>query len=120
VRVQSGTNEVDHVSGSPNANVNAPIFGYGTSALTTADKFTFLMPAPTIQYATIRGGNIILAGTNNSGPGGTFHVLTSTNLLLPRTSWAVLANGSFDSNGKFSFTNAIGTSSGPFYSLRVP
>ena len=41
VTVQSGTNEVDNISSSPNANVNAPIFGYGTSALTAADKFTF-------------------------------------------------------------------------------
>ena len=59
-------------------------------------------------------------GTNNSGPGGTYHVLTSTNLLLPRANWAVVANGSFDSNGKFSFTNAIGTNPPQFYTLRVP
>ena len=41
VRVQSGVNETDNLSGNPNANVNAPIFGYGSSPLTQADKFTY-------------------------------------------------------------------------------
>lgn len=123
VTVQSGTHEVDNISSSPNANVNAPIFGYGISALTPADKFTFTVApqtAPTIQQVMMNVGNIIVTGTNNSGPGGMYHVLTSTNLLLPRTSWAVVATGSFDSTGKFSFTNAIGTSPPRFYTLRVP
>jgi hypothetical protein len=123
VTVLSGTNEVDNVSGSPNANVNAPIFGYGTSALTPADKFTFTVAAPTaptIQQVMMSGGNILMNGTNNNGPGGTYHVLTSTNLLLPRANWAVVANGSFDSTGKFSFTNALATNPRQFYMLRVP
>ena len=42
VTVQSGVSETDMNSGNPNANVNAPIFGYGTSAIATADKFTFI------------------------------------------------------------------------------
>jgi hypothetical protein len=40
VTVQSGVNETDNISSNPNANVNAPIFGYGTSAKTPADLFT--------------------------------------------------------------------------------
>jgi hypothetical protein len=120
VSVQSGLNETDTNSDSPGANVNAPIFGYGTSALTPADKFTFTVAAPTIQHVAMSGGNIILSGTNNSGPGGTYHVLTSTNLLLARTNWVVLTNGSFDINGRFSSTNAIGTNPWRFYILRVP
>lgn len=120
VTVLSGTNEVDYVSNSTNDNVNAPIFGYGFSALTPADKFTFTMAAPAIQHITMSGGNIIMSGTNDSGPGGTYHLLTSTNLQLPRTNWTVLTNGSFDSSGKFSFTNAIGTNLGRFFILEVP
>lgn len=123
VTVLSGSNEVDTVSSSTNANINAPIFGYGTSALTAADKFTFTSPAvaaPTIQHVIFSSGNIIVNGTNNTGPGGTYHILTSTNLLLPRTNWIVLASGSFDGNGKFSFTNAIQTNRWLFYNLRVP
>jgi hypothetical protein len=41
VTVQSGVNETDTISSNPNANVNAPIFGYGTSATSSADLFTF-------------------------------------------------------------------------------
>ena len=120
VTVQSGTNEVDYVSDSPSDNVNAPIFGYGTSALTNADKFTFLPALPTFQYFTISGGKIIINGANNSGPGGTYHLFTSTNLLLPRANWTVLASGSFDSNGKFGFTNSIGTNPHQYYYLTEP
>ena len=48
VTVQSGLNEVDNLSSNPNANVNAPIFGYGTSAVTVADKFTYVASAPVV------------------------------------------------------------------------
>jgi len=123
VKVQSGAYEPDTYD-SPGANVNEPIFGYGTSAVTSADKFTYLAapPAtPTIKSAAIRGGNFIMGGTNNSGPGGTCHVLASTNLLLPRTNWTVITNMSFDANGNFSFTNPIAPANARlFYELRVP
>ncbi|HLX70411.1 MAG TPA: IPT/TIG domain-containing protein [Verrucomicrobiae bacterium] len=122
VKVQSGTNEVDNNSDNPNANVTKPIFGYGTSAVTNADKFTFTVavPLPAIQHITLSGANILLNGTNNSGSSGTYHVLTSTNLQLPRSNWAVLASGSFDSSGNFSSTNALGTNAQQFYILQVP
>jgi hypothetical protein len=124
VKIQSGAYKPDTYDG-PGANVKEPIFGYGTSALTLADSFSYAaVPppiAPTIRSAAINGGNFIMRGTNNSGPGGTFHVLTSTNLLLPRTTWTVLASMSFDSNGNFSFTNAISPANPRlFYDLRVP
>lgn len=120
VTVQSGTNATDTVSDAPTANLNAPIFGYGTSALTAGDKFSFIAASPTIERVTMSGGNIIMSGTNNSGPGGTYHVLTSTNLLLPRANWTLLTNGSFDGNGDFSVTNAIGTGLQRFYMVQVP
>jgi hypothetical protein len=122
VKVQSGTNETDTVSSNPNANVNAPIFGYGTSALTAADKFTFVvLKSPTIQHVGMSGANLVMSGTNNSGSGGTYHVLTSTNIAVRLTNWTVLTNGSFDGNGNFSFTNGIGaTNAQLFYVLQVP
>jgi hypothetical protein len=40
VQVQSGVNAID--PNNPNDNVNNPIFGYGTSALSPADQFTYL------------------------------------------------------------------------------
>jgi hypothetical protein len=59
VTVQSGVNEIDHISGNPNANVNAPIFGYGTSAPTSADMFAFastlsVQMTPSADHLVIR------------------------------------------------------------------
>jgi hypothetical protein len=75
---------------------------------------------PAIQNLVQSGGNIILTGTNNEGPGGTYHVLTSTNTAVPPMNWTVLTNGMFDLNGNFSVTNAIGTNPAQFYLLRIP
>jgi hypothetical protein len=75
---------------------------------------------PTIRNISISGGQLVLSGTNNAGAGGTYHVLTTTNLLLSITSWTVLTNGSFDANGNFSSTNATGTNSQQFFMLKVP
>ena len=120
VTVQSGLYEPDTNDG-PGANVREPIFGYGISATNAADKFTYAAAAPKIQHVATHGGNFTLSGTNPGGSGGTYHVLVSTNLLLPRTNWTVLASGSFDSNGNFAFTNALAnTNSKLFYLLRVP
>ena len=122
VKVQSGVYEPDGNDG-PGANVREPIFGYGTSAVSPADKFTYVTNAvgPTIQRVANAGGACIISGTNNTGPGGTYHVLTSTNLVLPLASWPVLTNGSFDSKGNFAFTNAITPATVQrYFILRVP
>ena len=123
VKVQSGAYEPDTYDG-PGANVREPIFGYGTSALSAADKFTYVTAAavvPSIQRVASSGGNFIMSGTNNTRPGGTYHVLTSSNPAVSLVSWAVLTNGSFDTKGNFSFTNAIIPASGQrFYTIQVP
>ena len=120
ITVQSGVYEPDTYD-SPGANVNEPIFGYGTSATNAADQFTYVAAAPKILRVSAAAGNFIMSGTNNSGSGGTYQVLASTNLLLPLTNWTVLTTNSFDSMGDFSFTNAIySTNAREFYMLRVP
>jgi hypothetical protein len=75
---------------------------------------------PTIGNISIIGGQVVISGTNNLGAGGTYHLLSSTNLLLPLTSWTVLGTGSFDSHGNFSSTNGSSTNSQQFYMLKVP
>jgi len=75
---------------------------------------------PTIRNFSISGGQVVIGGTNNAGAGGTYSVLTSTNLLVPLTNWVVLTNSSFDGNGNFSSTNATGTNTQQFYILKVP
>jgi len=119
VTVQSGLYEPDTDDG-PGANVHEPIFGYGTSVTNAADKFAYVA-VPLFQRVLASGGSFVASGTNNGAPGGTYHVIVSTNLLLPRTNWTVLTNGSFGSNGNFSFTNALSsTNPDMFYMLRAP
>lgn len=119
VTVQSGLYEPDTYDG-PGANAQEPVFGYGKSATNAADKFTYVA-RPKFLSISAKGGNWIATGTNNSGPGGTYHVVTSTNLQLQLTNWTVLTNGSFDSHGNFVYTNTISrTNAAVFYDLRVP
>jgi len=75
---------------------------------------------PTIGSITVSGGNVIIRGQNNTGSSGTYHILGATNVSVPLSNWVVLTNGSFDSSGNFSSTNALGTSSRLFYILQVP
>lgn len=91
-----------------------------TALATGALKVISTAVPPKFSGISISGGNVILRGTNNTGPGGTYHVLTTTNISVPLSNWAVLTNGSFDSNGNFNSTNALGTSARQFYILRVP
>ncbi len=119
VMVQSGLYEADTNDG-PHASVHEPIFGYGTSATNAADKFTYAV-VPKILHLSAANGSFVISGTNNSGSGGMYQVLGSTNLLLPLTNWMVLSSGNFNSMGIFSFTNPISsTNIGMFYILRVP
>jgi hypothetical protein len=62
--------------------------------------------APGITSVTESGGNLIFSGSNGT-PGGTFHVLATTNLTTPLTNWVVLSTNSFNANGTFSVTNAV-------------
>jgi hypothetical protein len=76
-------------------------------------------PSPSIGTITvISGGQVVISGTNNDGAGGTFKVLTSTNLAVP--GWSLLTNGSFDSTGRFAVTNSAGTNNQRFFRLQVP
>jgi hypothetical protein len=77
---------------------------------------------PTIRGIRIGSGNqIIISGTNNVGSTGTFSVLSTNNLLVPITNWPVIASGSFDTSGNFSYTNTAGTTNQQeFFILRVP
>jgi len=64
-------------------------------------------------------GSFVLSGvggTNN----GTYHVLTTTNLLVPLTNWTPIATNQFDSQGGFIFTNSAQTNSPQkFYLLQM-
>jgi hypothetical protein len=75
---------------------------------------------PTIHSIAISGGQVIISGTNNAGSGGTYSLLSATNVVTPLSNWIVLSSGSFDGSGNFSITNSTGTNAQRFYILRVP
>ncbi len=79
------------------------------------------LPAPTITHALLSGANIVIRGTNNAGAGGTYHLLSSTNLTVPLSNWSTVTSGSFDANGNVNSTNPVNpTTPRNFYILQVP
>ncbi|HLX69365.1 MAG TPA: autotransporter-associated beta strand repeat-containing protein [Verrucomicrobiae bacterium] len=78
------------------------------------------LTAPKIKGISISGGNVIISATNNSGPGGTYHLLGTNNLKAPLATWPVISTGSFGSDGNVSITNATGSTGAEFYILQVP
>jgi hypothetical protein len=79
-----------------------------------------LPPPPKVTTFQLSGTQVILGGTNNAGAGGTYKVLSSTNLTTPLSNWIILSSGNFDGSGQFNVTNGSGTNSQRFYLLQVP
>jgi hypothetical protein len=101
VTVQSGVNENDNVSSNPNANVNAPIFGYGTSAITAADQFTY-------STKPISGSNSTASFASSSVVSGNTDLLT---IVVQDTSGGAVSGLG---NGAFTLGLSGGTSAGTF------
>ena len=88
-------------------------FGYPSSISAT-------LPPSHIVHASIAGGNVLFGGTNGL-PGGTYKILSSTNLAMPLANWTQVGAGSFDGSGNFNITNAINNNeTQQFYLLRQP
>jgi hypothetical protein len=76
-------------------------------------------PAPGINAAAMTGASLVMSGTNGVR-GGTYYVLTSTNLSLPLASWLRVATNLFDASGDFTCTNSMaGGSPQRFYLLQL-
>jgi autotransporter-associated beta strand protein len=96
-----------------------PLYITGTGSLLVPSAIVPLPPRPTFSRITFSGGNIIITGTNNNGPGGTWALLGTNNLASPLTNWPVITNATFGSDGNITLTNAVGTNR-EFFILRVP
>ncbi|MBW8863957.1 MAG: hypothetical protein JF609_03355 [Verrucomicrobia bacterium] len=127
--VSSMTNHlISYTGGTPFAGLSlAPLpSGYSGSLVDNGGSIDLVVNVavskpPTIRNITISGGGqVIIGGTNNVGAGGTYTVLTATNLLTPLVNWLVLTNGNFDASGNFSSTNTAGTNSQRYFMLKVP
>jgi hypothetical protein len=64
------------------------------------------LPKPVINSATLVGSNLVLSGTNGI-PGGSYVLLTSTNVATPLSTWLSVVTNIFDLDGRFSYTNSI-------------
>jgi hypothetical protein len=74
---------------------------------------------PSLDNIQLSGGSVVLTGTGAAG--GSYYVMTSTNLTVPFSNWSVIATGQFDNVGNFHFTNAIDANKPQlFYRLQVP
>jgi protocatechuate 3,4-dioxygenase beta subunit len=96
VTVQSGVNETDNISSNPNANVNAPIFGYGTSATSPSDVFTFTTTITGDVFNDLNGNGVQEAGE----PG-----LQGWTVQLLDSSSNVVASTLTDANGNYTIAN---------------
>ncbi|MEP6662883.1 MAG: autotransporter-associated beta strand repeat-containing protein [Verrucomicrobiota bacterium] len=76
--------------------------------------------APSFATTTLSGTNLVLTGSGGS-PGGTYSVVSSTDITTPLLSWSVVQTGSFDGSGNFTVTNGVTLSdSKRFFVLRTP
>jgi fibronectin-binding autotransporter adhesin len=78
-------------------------------------------PPPKINNVSLLNGtNLVIQGTNNFGPGGSWDLLATNILGGPLANWPVINSGTFDANGNLILTNPIGTNAQQFFDLRVP
>jgi len=78
-------------------------------------------PAPALTGISLSGGNVVLNATNGIA-GGTYYVLTSTNVAAPLSQWLPVFTNILSASGSFILTTTNGfspQSSQQFYILQV-
>jgi hypothetical protein len=109
----------DTVSVSPIMMTN----GYSATFLWTNGTWRLAGQTGSLLLASVSlsGANLVINGINGQS-GGTYYVLTSTNLALPLNQWTPMATNIWSANGNFTFTltNAVNPSvPNRFYLLQV-
>lgn len=75
---------------------------------------------PASLSGSLRDGNFVVQGVGGAA-GGSFHLLSSTNLLTPLTNWVSVSTGTFDAGGGVNVTNSASPgSSQQYYIIGVP
>ena len=91
ITVQSGVDETDEISDNPDDNVNAPIFGYGVSAVTAADQFTFTSTGTDTWTGAADGITWGTAGNWSTGAVPT----SAQNVIIPSGGSAQIGSGTY-------------------------
>lgn len=94
---------------------------WDTNSLTSSGTLNIIsVPWPVITSVSLSGTNLVMSGTNGAS-GGTYSVLTTTNLIVPLSQWTTNASSQFDDSGNFAFTNGISPNTPQqFYLLKTP
>ena len=98
-----------------------PGLQWNTSGLAVNGQLTINSVAqPSFLAPVLSGTNLVFSGTGGT-PGGSYVVVTSTNLAVPLPNWIPLATNSFDGSGNFSFTNSISpATAAEYFVIEVP
>jgi hypothetical protein len=96
------------------------VTNYGGSATSDVAVLTVVMSLGFQGITAAEGGSFVLSGGGGTS-NGTYFVLTTSNLLVPRSSWTTIATNQFDPSGNFIFTNIAPTNTPQlFYLLQSP
>jgi hypothetical protein len=100
----------------------APVTGGDYGPVFMADNMMVTpLPPPVLLTGMTRlaGGGFQFGFTN--APGGSYHVLASTNLMLSMTNWTVLGTATEVSPGEYQFTDVAASNGGQqFYRVCAP
>jgi autotransporter-associated beta strand protein len=96
-----------------------PMLGWNTNNLSVNGSMT-VVHLPSLTNAVESDGNLVLTGTGGTA-GGTYYILSTTNLALPLTQWAIVSTNLFDAQGNLSNNIPVSPSKpGAFYTFRFP
>ena len=100
VMVRSGIAVHDNIISNPDANVTKPIFGYGNSATSSADSFTYAAGPPTLTWNGTASGNWTApdwTGASLSFPDNTANAIINTASVVqvasPQAAYALAISG---------------------------
>jgi parallel beta-helix repeat protein len=110
-------------AGVPTAAVNVDELRVGNTwadvIANTTSQPPAVISAPFITQVQHTGAQIILRGTNGAA-GGSYEVISTSNLVLPPSQWMAIVTNNFSGAGAFEVTNPVDASAvQQFYRLRV-
>jgi hypothetical protein len=94
------------------------VVGYYIDTQGDTHGFVAAIPVPVLNLAQV-GSNLVFTASNGL-PGASCFILDTANLGLPRNQWPELSSNVFNTNGVFTYTNAVVPGMSPtYYALRM-